>query len=59
MLIGDKRLLRDKILYQSETFNFQRLTLEVDNGNQPDRVNTQMEKFADEVMPYIKTHTKN
>ncbi|WP_256090398.1 hypothetical protein [Aerococcus urinaeequi] len=39
MLIGDKRLLRDKTLYQSETFNFQRLTLEVDNGNQPDRVN--------------------
>lgn len=59
MLIEDKRLLRDKILYQSETFNFQRLTLEVDNSNQPDRVNAQLEKFADEVMPYIKTHTKN
>ncbi|MCI6735726.1 hypothetical protein [Aerococcus viridans] len=59
MLIGDKRLLRDKILYQSETFNFQGLTLEVDNSNQPDRVNAQLEKFADEVMPYIKTHTKN
>ena len=59
MLIGDKWLLRDKILYQSETFNFQRLTLEVDNGNQPDRVNAQIEKLADEVMPYIKTHTKN
>ena len=58
MLIGDKRLLRDKILYQSETFNFQRLTLEVDNGNRPDLVNAQLEKFADEVMPYIKTHTK-
>lgn len=59
MLIGDKRLLRDKILYQSETFNFQRLTLEVDNGNRPDLVNAQLEKFADEVMSYIKTHTKN
>ncbi|MER2147112.1 hypothetical protein ACRCJZ_00380 [Aerococcus urinaeequi] len=46
-------------MYQYEIFNFQRLTLEVDNGNQPDRVNAQMEKFADEVMPYIKTHTKN
>lgn len=59
MLIGDKRLLRDKILYQSETFNFQRLTLEVDNGNRPDLVNAQLEKFAYEVMPYIKKHTKN
>lgn len=59
MLIGDKRLLRDKILYQSETFNFQRLTLEVDNSTQPNRVNAQLEKFADEVMSYIKTHTKN
>jgi len=59
MLIGDKRLLRDKILSQYEIFNFQRLTLEIDNGNQPDRVNVQLEKFADEVMPYIKTHTKN
>ncbi|MFW5442172.1 hypothetical protein ACN7OV_07265 [Aerococcus urinaeequi] len=59
MLIGDKWLLRDKILYQSETFNFQRLTLEVDNSTQPNRVNAQLEKFADEVMPYIKTHTKN
>lgn len=58
MLIGDKQLLRDKILYQYETFNFQRLTLEVDNGNEPDRVNAQLEKFADEVMPYVKTHTK-
>ncbi|MBR2130227.1 hypothetical protein [Aerococcus sp.] len=44
---------------QYEIFNFQRLTLEIDNGNQPDRVNVQLEKFADEVMPYIKTHTKN
>lgn len=59
MLIGDKRLLRDKILSQYEIFNFQRLTLEIDNRNQPDRVNVQLEKFADEVMPYIKTHTKN
>lgn len=59
MLIGDKWLLRDKILYQYEIFNLQRLTSEVDNGNQPDRVNAQLEKFAYEVMPYIKKHTKN
>lgn len=59
MLIGDKQLLRDKILYQYESFNFQRLTLEIDNGNEPDKVNAQLEKFADEVMPYVKTHTKN
>lgn len=59
MLIGDKQLLRDKILYQYETFNFQRLTLEIDNGNEPERVHTQLEKFADEVMPYVKTHTKD
>lgn len=59
MLIGDKQLLIDKIMYQYETFNFQRLTLEIDNGNEPDKVNQQLAKFADEVIPYIKTHTKN
>ncbi|KAF3300952.1 hypothetical protein FPV21_04115 [Carnobacterium sp. PL12RED10] len=46
-------------MYQYEIFNLQRLTSEVDNGNQPDRVNAQLEKFAYEVMPYIKKHTKN
>lgn len=59
MLIGDKQLLIDKLMYQYETFNFQRLTLEIDNGNEPEKVNQQLEKFADEVLPYVKTHTKN
>lgn len=59
MLIGDKQLLIDKIMYQYETFNFQRLTLEIDNGNHPEKVQQQLQKIADEVIPYVKTHTKS
>lgn len=60
MLIGDTQLLRDKLMYQFEKFNFQRFTLEIDNGTlPPEQTYSQLEKFGDEVMSYVKTHTKD
>lgn len=59
MLIGDAQLVRDKILYQYERFNFQRLTLEIDQGNRPPQETYDlMQRFAEEVMPEVKAQTK-
>lgn len=59
MLIGDAQLVRDKILYQYEKFQFQRLTLEIDQGNRPPQETYDlMQRFAEEVMPDIKAQTK-
>lgn len=59
MLIGDAQLVRDKILYQYEKFHFQRLTLEIDQGNRPPQETYRlMERFAEEVMPEVKQQTK-
>lgn len=59
MLVGDAQLVRDKILYQYEKFNFQRLTLEIDQGNRPPQETYDlMRRFAEDVIPEIKAQTK-
>ena len=59
MLIGDAQLVRDKILYQYEQFNFQRLTLEIDQGSLPPQTTYDlMQRFAEDVMPQVKAQTK-
>lgn len=59
MLVGDASLVRDKILYQYERFNFQRLTLEIDQGNRPPQETYDlMQRFAEDVMQEVKAQTK-
>lgn len=60
MLIGDAQLVRDKILYQYEKFHFQRLTLEIDQGNRPPQeTHDLLARFAEEVMSEVKEQTKD
>lgn len=59
MLVGDAQLVRDKILYQYEKFNFQRLTLEIDQGNRPPQETYDlMRRFSEHVIPEVKAQTK-
>lgn len=59
-LIGDPKLVTEKIIYQYDLFKQQRFTVECDFGGLPlEEVKRTLEVFAEEVIPKVKQHILN